>query len=412
MTRDDREREIKEIIRLRLEDNVYSDISGWIADVLGQATVDTAEVAASTSGQGNPIRAQRGIAGGSSNAPTARMAVITGTILVDMSDDQAAQLRRDLPNVFVLQDAPLDLIPPRRDVTTATHQITPSGLWHLQAIGLGAARGRGFQGYGTGVTIAVLDTGIDPTHPEMDGKVAEAFTFELRPDGWAAIPMIPPGDTDGHGTHVAGLLLGDNVGVAPGARVLSGVMLPQGKGNYTDFIIALEWAGLRADIQIVNVSAGLPGYLEEMRGAVADELATGIFLVFAVGNEGRNRTRSPGNYIEGLSVGAAAERSGKYVVPGFSGGGTLRVDHHQYDVPDLVAPGKGVYSSVAGGGYQAWDGTSMATPIVAGVAALILEKYPDITVLELEEELLSTCLDLGLPSTRQGRGLVQVTAAL
>ena len=189
-------------------------------------------------------------------------------------------------------------------------------------------------------------------------------------------------------------------------------MLPQGKGNYTDFIIALEWAGLRADIQIVNVSAGLPGYLEEMRGAVADALATGIFLVFAVGNEGRNRTRSPGNYIEGLSVGAAAERSGKYVVPGFSGGGTLRVDHHQYDVPDLVAPGKGVYSSVAGGGYQAWDGTSMATPIVAGVAALILEKYPDITVLELEEELLSTCLDLGLPSTRQGRGLVQVTAAL
>jgi len=179
-----------------------------------------------------------------------------------------------------------------------------------------------------------------------------------------------------------------------------------------DFILALEWASRQPEAQIVNMSAGIPGYVEELRTALADVRLVGILPVFAISNEGRNRTRSPGNYAEAVSVGAADRRDETHGVAGFSGGGTLVVDHHQYRVPDLVAPGKGVYSAVMGGGYEAWDGTSMAAPIVAGVAALFLEKRSAITVLELEDELLSTCLDLGLPADQQGRGLVQVKAAL
>jgi subtilisin family serine protease len=208
---------------------------------------------------------------------------------------------------------------------------------------------------------------------------------------------------------VAGLICGKTVGVAPGTKVTSGVMIPGGRGNLSDFILALEWAAALPEVQIVNLSAGIPGYLPEMQAVVGDLLAVGILPVFAVGNEGRNRTRSPGNYIEPLSVGATDRRNR---VAGFSGGGVLIADNHQYTVPDLVAPGAGVYSSVVGGGYEAWDGTSMATPIVTGVAALILEKRPNLTVTDLVDELLDTCRDLGAPPERQGKGLVQVKAAV
>lgn len=186
-------------------------------------------------------------------------------------------------------------------------------------------------------------------------------------------------------------------------------MIPGGRGNLSDFILALEWAATQPEVQIVNMSAGIPGYLPQMRAAVADLLYDGIFPVIAVGNEGRNKTRSPGNYIEVTSVGAS-NRDGR--VSNFSGGGTIVADNHQYIVPDLVAPGEGVYSSVMGGGYEAWDGTSMATPIVSGVAALILEKHSDIRVTDLQGEIMNACKDLNFAPDRQGAGLVQVKSAV
>ncbi len=87
-------------------------------------------------------------------------------------------------------------------------------------------------------------------------------------------------------------------------------------------------------------------------------------------------------------------------------------DNHLYTVPDLVAPGEGVYSCVKAGGYEAWDGTSMATPIVAGIAALVLQAYPTMTVMDLMEEIISGCKDLDEEEVRQGHGLVQAGAAL
>lgn len=332
---------------------------------------------------------------------------VTGIDILDMPEAEAERMQQAMPDMVIVRDQAFPLIPPIRATATSKTAVSASDLWHLRAIGLEAARQHGFTGTGTGVTIAVLDTGVDATHPELAGRVAGASTFEVAT--WQAYPMVPSQDTDGHGTHVSGLICGQHVGVAPSAQVLSGVMIPHGLGNVSDFILAMEWAALQPEVKIVNMSAGIPGYLPEMHEAVMGLRTVGVLPVFATGNEGRNQTRSPGNYIAALSVGATNSQNR---VASFSSGGSLIVDNHAYTVPDLVAPGEAVYSSVVGGGYEAWDGTSMATPIVSGVAALILEKYPMMRLSDLMEELLATCTDLRLATERQGQGLVQVRGAL
>jgi len=332
---------------------------------------------------------------------------VTGTTVVDMSDQEAERMIRELPEVLVLKDRPFELIKPDRQAAAAKKTLRARDIWHHKAVGLESARKKGFKGTGAGVTIAVLDTGIDPTHPELNGRVASAYTFDVA--NWEAQAMNPSQDTEGHGTHVAGLICGKKVGIAPGALLFNGVMIPGGFGNLSDFVLALEWAASRPEVQIVNMSAGIRGYLPEMREPVADLLRVGVLPVIATGNEGRNQTRSPGNYNEVLSIGASTRKN---LIASFSSGGTIVADNHQYYVPDLVAPGQNVYSSVMGGGYESWNGTSMATPIVSGLAALILEKHPTMTVPDLQDTLLITCQDLGFDANRQGAGLVQVKAAV
>lgn len=377
---EDREDQLKEFVRLRAQDPVERSIRDWVGASANNVRSLTRE---------------------ETSTP------ITGTQVVDMSAEQARELREALPNVAVIPDQPLPLIPPSRAAAAAVGRLTQTRLWHLDALRLTGLRRSGFGLNGDGVTVAVLDTGIDATHSEFTSggpnRVAGAFTFDVA--RWQAVPLVPSIDTDGHGTHVAGLVCGKKVGVAPGARVLSGVMIPNGRGNLSDFILALEWAAAQPAVQIVNVSAGIPGYLSEMHQVLADLLAVGVLPVVAAGNEGRNKTRSPGNYAEVLSVGAATR--GKKIAS-FSSSGAVLADNHLYTKPDLVAPGAGVYSCVMGGGYQPWDGTSMAAPLVSGVAALAIQKHPRITVTDLIDHLLGTCKRLAEAEIRQGHGLVQV----
>lgn len=336
--------------------------------------------------------------------PVSTEAPVLGTIVLDMDEDHAAQIPT-IADLLVVEDRPLELIRPRR-AAGKNDRLTARDLWHLKAIGLTRARSANFKGDGAGVTIAVLDTGIDSGHAEFKGKMIEMITFNV--DSGVSYSTQPSIDTEGHGTHVAGLLAGRKVGVAPSATIINGTMIPNAKGSLSHFVLALEWAALRADVAIVNMSAGIPGYVEGMEDAIADLVELGVLPVIAVGNEGRNRTRSPGNYNPVLSVGATKESG---AVASFSGSGTYTVDHQTYRVPDLVAPGQSVISSVQGGGYERWDGTSMATPIVSGVAALIVQKHGDIPFLELTDALVDTCKDLGVSPDRQGAGIVQVSAA-
>ena len=328
---------------------------------------------------------------------------VTGTRIIEMSEEDAQRLRKDIPDVLILRDQPIGLIEPAKTAEAPKSKVTKNDLWHLDAINLTNMKSRGFKGNGSGVTIAILDTGVDGSHPEISTRVNGTVTFDVNT--WTINQLPESIDTSGHGTHVAGLICGEKVGIAPGASVLNGMMIPNGEGYISDFIFAMEWAGAQPEVSIVNMSAGIPGYFPEMLTAMSDLLAIGVLPVIATGNEGRNRTRSPGNYVEALSVGASNRTN---QVCAFSSGGVIVADSHSYEVPDLVAPGEGIFSCVMGGGYEAWDGTSMATPIVSGVAALILEKFPDISVPNLIEALLTSCIDLGFPKDRQGQGLIQV----
>ena len=338
-------------------------------------------------------------------APGKKQLPVTGAVFVDTADTSIAKLKADMPLHHVVPDYALSLIPPVKSGLAAVKATTKLDLWHLSAINLLQARAFGFTGKGEGITVAVLDTGIAKV-PEIKGRVDRAVEFDADKQSWKEIPTK---DTEGHGTHVAGLIAGSNVGVAPASKLVNVLMLPGGSGNLSDFILAIEYVSQSPDIALMNMSAGIEGYHPEMRPAITALRAVGVLPLVAVGNEGRNRSRSPGNYAEVVSVGASTPAN---AVASFSSGGRMIVDGMTFPIPDLVAPGEGVYSCVMGGGYEAWNGTSMATPIVSGIAALMIEKYPDILITDLEQQLLDACVTLGAPPERQGAGLAQVPASL
>ena len=154
------------------------------------------------------------------------------------------------------------------------------------------------------------------------------------------------------------------------------------------------------------MSAGIPGHNASMRPSVALALRMGILPVIAVGNEGPNTTRSPGNYTEALSARGLDPRQQDLEFVRRWYNGTGRAELHG---PRSCRAGQRRDGScVMGGGYEAWNGTSMATPIVSGVAALILQRYPNISLADLIEEIAASLVLLpSVPAIRQGAGLLQ-----
>ena len=378
-TPESRQAQVAEVVNFWQENPVHQEIEDWLED----AQNATSQVSKHPDYSG-----------------------ITGASIVEIPDDEAERMREELPNALILRDQPIELIEPQRNANTKD-ELTADELWHLDAIALNKARQNGFTGTGKNITIAVLDTGIDSTHPELQGKVTESYSFNDRSK---QIQSISSQDTNGHGTHVAGLICGKQVGVAPETKLIDAVLIPRGTGKLSNLILWLDWLALRADVNIANISAGIPRYFDEISDLIDTLLAVGILPVCAIGNDGFNNHIAPANCKNSLSVGAVNSNN---QVASFSGNATMSVNKQLYNVPYLVAPGEGVYSSVQGGGYEAWDGTSMAAPIVSGVAALILEKYSkQITVESLIDGLLTNCQDLGHDRERQGKGLIQVTAAL
>jgi subtilisin len=240
---------------------------------------------------------------------------------------------------------------------------------------------------GTGVIVGHLDTGIDGAHPALQGAIHAFAEFDMNGD---QVVGASPYDSDEHGTHTAGTIVGRTTtrgtfGVAPGAKVASGLVIEGGQ-VVERILSGLDWI-IGQNCRILSMSLGLRGYTPAFEQLVNALRAARVLPVIAVGNEGWRTSRSPGNYINVLSVGAADANN---EVPEFSSSQTFTRQREPL-VPDLVAPGVSILSCVPNNGYAEMDGTSMATPHVAGLAAILLQAKPDATIDELENAILNSC---------------------
>ncbi|WP_214415301.1 S8 family serine peptidase [Sphaerisporangium fuscum] len=222
---------------------------------------------------------------------------------------------------------------------------------------------------GKGVTVAVLDSGYDATHPDLKDVVTTSKNFTDDPDG----------DDLGHGTHVASIIAGAGQryrGVAPDARLAVGKVGNRFGASFSAILAGMEWAAGEVGAKVVNMSIGgldTPG-LDPLELAVNRLSATkGTLFVVAAGNDGKSGTvNSPGSADAALTVGAV-DREDR--LADFSSRGPRSFDHAVK--PDITAPGTDIVAAALGGGYIAHSGTSMAAPHVAGAAAIIAQQHPD-----------------------------------
>ncbi|WP_212997298.1 S8 family peptidase [Winogradskya consettensis] len=267
-------------------------------------------------------------------------------------------------------------------------------------IGAPAAWQAGFDG--TGVTVGVLDSGIDATHPDFAGHIAVAEDFTGT--GIA--------DTVGHGTHVASTIAGNGGtyrGVAPGAKLAVGKVCADEECQDSAIIAGMQWAAPRA--KVVNLSLGAddtPG-LDPLETAVQGLSAQyGTLFVIAAGNEGKPRTvSSPASADDALAVAAVdADDNRAY----FSSQGPRIGDNHIK--PEISAPGVDITAAAPGGGYATMSGTSMATPHVAGSAAILAQQHPDWSGTQLKAALMGSAVTKPGELYQQGAGRVDIGRAV
>lgn len=293
---------------------------------------------------------------------------------------------------------------------------------------------------GDGVKVAVLDTGVDVDHPDIE-LYTENESDPTYPGGWAEfdgdgnrVQGSVPHDTDTHGTHTSGTVSGGNasgeyIGVAPDVELMHGLILPSGSGSFTQVAAGMQWA-VEQDADVISMSLGATGYYSQMIEPVRNAESAGTIVVAAAGNSGEGTSGSPGNVYESFAVGASNEDLG---IASFSSGEEIDTENDwgsdapaswpdSYVVPDVAAPGADVKSSVPGGGYSRYDGTSMATPHTAGAAALMIAaaggdlQPSDIRSAFREtafkpENCSPSCSPRDGNDTRYGAGIIDVKAA-
>ncbi|MGW1004964.1 S8 family peptidase [Streptomyces sp. NPDC002520] len=274
------------------------------------------------------------------------------------------------------------------------------------------------EGYdGKGTKVAVLDTGVDAEHPDLAGRVAESknFTDSKTTD-----------DLQGHGTHTASTVGGSGAasdglkkGVAPGSSLLIGKVLnDQGYGQDSWIIAGMQWAvDQKADV--VSMSLGNPriGDCTDPMAQATKQLSqnTHTLFVVAAGNAGPNNetVSSPGCVPGVLTVGAVDRDD---TTAGFSSRGPVAVTHTLK--PEIAAPGVGISAAGAGGrgvyAYRTMSGTSMATPHVAGAAAIVRQAHPDWTAQQIKAALVSSARTGGqvAGADQTGGGVLDVYSAV
>ena len=294
-------------------------------------------------------------------------------------------------------------------VQTSLHESVPQ-------IGAPQAWAAGYDG--TGVEVALLDTGVDVNHPDLSTQISDTHSF---------VPDEGIADVDGHGTHVASTIAGTGAamggyykGVAPGAHLEVGKVLDDtGFGQDSWVMAGMEWAAT-SGAKVVNMSLGDPSAPADGSDPMAQEVNAlsdqyGTLFVIAAGNAGPQTVSSPGTAASALTVGAVDKQD---ALAWFSstgpvtGTGALK--------PDLVAPGVDITAARSEdmtdgetGLYRTLSGTSMATPHVAGSAAILAQQHPGWTGEQLKQQLMSSAKGLdGYTPFDIGTGRVDVAAAV
>ena len=271
---------------------------------------------------------------------------------------------------------------------------------------------------GTGVTVALLDTGVDVNHPDLSTQISDTQSF---------VPDEGIADVVGHGTHVASTIVGTGAaqggyykGVAPGAHLEVGKVLDNtGTGQDSWVLAGMQWAA-QSGAKVVNMSLGdsMPSDGSDPMSQAVDALSAqyGTLFVIAAGNAGPDSISTPGAAAAALTVGAVDKQD---ALAWFSSTGPLTQSGALK--PDLVAPGVDITAArsqeMNDGGtglYTTLSGTSMATPHVAGSAAILAQQHPTWTGEQLKEQLMSSAKGLadGYSPFEIGTGRVDVAAAV
>ncbi|MFI6353036.1 S8 family peptidase [Streptomyces sp. NPDC050743] len=273
---------------------------------------------------------------------------------------------------------------------------------------------------GKGVKVAVLDTGVDTSHPDLKDQVIASRNFSGAADAT---------DHYGHGTHVASIVAGTGAksggkykGVAPDAKILNGKVLDDtGSGDDSGILAGMEWAAQQG-ASVVNLSLGgydSPG-IDPLEAEVNKLSATkGILFAIAAGNDGPQSIGSPGSADAALTVGAVDKKD---KLADFSSTGPRLGDGAVK--PDVTAPGVDITAAAAKGsvidkevgekpeGYLTISGTSMATPHVAGAAAILKQEHPDWGYAELKGALTGSAKGGDYTPYQQGSGRIAVDKAI
>ncbi len=248
------------------------------------------------------------------------------------------------------------------------------------------------------VVIAIIDTGVDLNHPDLKSQLVSGINL--------IEPGSPPQDDNGHGTNVTGIIAAtanNNIGITginAKAKIMPIKALDHnGYGDEITLQKAIQFA-VDQKVQIIVLSLGFNKYTDSFSKVLSDAESKGILIIAAAGNEG-NVVKYPAAFPSVLAVGGVTLNNQPYYLS--NTGPEL----------DIVAPWE-VYTTALGGGYEYKNGTSMAAPQVAGVASLILNKYPAMRSEQIKNLLMQTTQDLDTVGwdRRTGYGLVRADLAL
>jgi minor extracellular protease Epr len=319
---------------------------------------------------------------------------IINAISADIPENVSKQLKKNPKIKYIevdtqvqIADKPSEPQPPQppQQITWSIARVKAPEAWNNST--------------GKNVKIAVLDTGISNSHPDLTVSGGINLVGKSKNNKW--------NDDNGHGTHVTGIIAARNnsigvIGVAPDAELYAVKVLDAyGSGYISDVIEGIDWA-VQNNMDIISMSLGTAAYSQALNDSTANAYKAGILLVAAAGNNGDGNLSTddvlyPAKFDSVIAVSAIDYNN---IAPVWSADG-IKIE--------LAAPGVNIYSTWLNGGYVNASGTSMAAPFVSGVAALIKSKNLSLNPQEIRDSLAHNAIDLGDPGRDRiyGSGLVQ-----